>query len=104
MAFFRSIFLDIAARHPDITADCMYVDATALRLVRAPWEFDVMVTENMFGDILSDLGAALMGGMGMALRPTSATVRLSSSRATGPRRISPGAAWQIRPRCSCRRR
>ena len=44
----------------------MYVDATALRLVRAPWEFDVMVTENMFGDILSDLGAALMGGMGMA--------------------------------------
>ena len=44
----------------------MYVDATALRLVRAPWEFDVLVTENMFGDILSDLGAALMGGMGMA--------------------------------------
>ena len=66
MAFFRSIFLEIAARHPDITNDCMYVDATALRLVRAPWEFDVLVTENMFGDILSDLGAALMGGMGMA--------------------------------------
>ena len=66
MAFFRSIFLEVAARHPDLVADCMYVDATALRLVRAPWEFDVMVTENMFGDILSDLGAALMGGMGMA--------------------------------------
>ena len=66
MAFFRSIFLETAAHHPDITADCMYVDATALRLVRAPWEFDVMVTENMFGDILSDLGAALIGGMGMA--------------------------------------
>jgi 3-isopropylmalate dehydrogenase len=66
MAFFRSIFLETAARHPEIAADCMYVDATALRLVRAPWEFDVLVTENMFGDILSDLGAALMGGMGMA--------------------------------------
>jgi 3-isopropylmalate dehydrogenase len=66
MAFFRSIFLEAAARHPEIAADCMYVDATALRLVRAPWEFDVLVTENMFGDILSDLGAALMGGMGMA--------------------------------------
>jgi len=66
MAFFRSIFLEVAARHGDIAADCMYVDATALRLVRAPWEFDVLVTENMFGDILSDLGAALMGGMGMA--------------------------------------
>jgi 3-isopropylmalate dehydrogenase len=37
-----------------------------MRLVRAPWEFDVLVTENMFGDILSDLGAALIGGMGMA--------------------------------------
>jgi 3-isopropylmalate dehydrogenase len=66
MAFFRSIFLEVAARHTDITADCMYVDVTALRLVRAPWEFDVLVTENMFGDILSDLGAALIGGMGMA--------------------------------------
>jgi len=38
----------------------------ALNLVRQPWRFDVLVTENMFGDILSDLGASLMGGMGMA--------------------------------------
>ncbi len=66
MAFFRQIFLECAARHPDIAADCMYVDAAGLRLVRSPWEFDVLVTENMFGDILSDVGAALMGGMGMA--------------------------------------
>jgi len=66
MAFFRSIFLERARHHPDIPADCVYVDAAALRLVRAPWEFDVLVTENMFGDILSDLGAALIGGMGMA--------------------------------------
>jgi 3-isopropylmalate dehydrogenase len=66
MAFFRSIFLEVAAGYPEIAAECLYVDATALRLVRAPWEFDVLVTENMFGDILSDLGAGLMGGMGMA--------------------------------------
>ncbi len=66
MAFFREIFLDRAARYGDVDADCAYVDATALRLVRAPWDFDVLVTENMFGDILSDLGAALLGGMGMA--------------------------------------
>ena len=52
-----SVFLERAARYPDIDADCVYVDAAALRLVRAPWEFDVLVTENMFGDILSDLGA-----------------------------------------------
>jgi 3-isopropylmalate dehydrogenase len=66
MAFFRKIFLEVAERYPDVLADTAYVDATALRLVRAPWDFDVLVTENMFGDILSDLGAGLMGGMGMA--------------------------------------
>jgi 3-isopropylmalate dehydrogenase len=65
-AFFRSIFLECAARYPDIEADCIYVDAAGLKLVRAPWSFDVLVTENLFGDILSDVGAALIGGMGMA--------------------------------------
>ncbi len=66
MAFFRKIFFERAERYPEITADCCYVDAAALKLVKQPWEFDVLVTENMFGDILSDIGAALMGGMGMA--------------------------------------
>ena len=66
LAFFREIFFECAARFPDVAADAAYVDATGLRMVRAPWDFDVLVTENMFGDILSDVGAALMGGMGMA--------------------------------------
>jgi len=66
MAFFRRIFDEVAARHPGITARRHYVDATALDLVRKPWSFDVLVTENMFGDILSDQCAALVGGMGMA--------------------------------------
>ena len=66
MAFFRKIFDEVAARHPGIGANHHYVDATALDLVRKPWGFDVMVTENMFGDILSDQAAALIGGMGMA--------------------------------------
>lgn len=65
-AFFREIFDVEAARHPDLTADHAYVDAMALWFVLKPWEFDVMVTENMFGDILSDLGAGLMGGLGFA--------------------------------------
>ena len=65
-AFFREIFDGEAAKHPDITADHAYVDATALWMVQKPWDFDVMVTENMFGDILSDLGAGLMGGLGLA--------------------------------------
>jgi 3-isopropylmalate dehydrogenase len=66
MAFFRKIFDERAERYPDIVADHRYVDATALDLVRKPWEFDVLVMENMYGDILSDLAAALVGGMGMA--------------------------------------
>ncbi|MGF1475457.1 MAG: isocitrate/isopropylmalate dehydrogenase family protein [Geminicoccaceae bacterium] len=66
MAFFRKIFDERAALAPDIQADHAYVDAAALDLVRKPWSFDVMVMENMFGDILSDLGGGLVGGMGMA--------------------------------------
>ncbi len=65
-AFFRRVFEERAAAHPDIVADMGYVDATALWMVQRPWEFDVLVTENMFGDILSDLGAGLMGGLGFA--------------------------------------
>ena len=65
-AFFRGVFYEEAAKHPDIIADHAYVDATALWMVEKPWDFDVMVTENMFGDILSDLGAGLMGGLGLA--------------------------------------
>lgn len=65
-AFFRKIFDSIAENHPDLEADHAYVDATALWMVQKPQTFDVLVTENMFGDILSDLGAGLMGGLGLA--------------------------------------
>ncbi len=65
-AFFRKLFDAEASRHPDLAADHVYVDATALWMVQKPWDFDVLVTENMFGDILSDLGAGLMGGLGLA--------------------------------------
>ena len=66
MAFWRDVFLDRAKAYPDIPFDHAYVDAMALNLVMKPWQYDVLVTENMFGDILSDLIAALVGGMGMA--------------------------------------
>jgi 3-isopropylmalate dehydrogenase len=65
-AFFRAVFDEIATGYPDVAADHLYVDASALELVRKPERFDVIVTENMFGDILSDLAAGLVGGMGMA--------------------------------------
>jgi 3-isopropylmalate dehydrogenase len=66
MVFFRSVFLEVARSYTDVEAECLYVDATALYLVQRPERFDVLVTENMFGDILSDLTAAVVGGMGMA--------------------------------------
>jgi 3-isopropylmalate dehydrogenase len=65
-AFFRKVFDERAAQHPEIATERLYVDACALDFVRRPWDFDVAVTENMFGDILSDLGAGLIGGMGFA--------------------------------------
>lgn len=65
-AFFRDLFDAEAAHHHDLRSDHAYVDATALWMVQKPWDFDVLVTENMFGDILSDLGAGLMGGLGLA--------------------------------------
>ncbi|WP_231700950.1 isocitrate/isopropylmalate dehydrogenase family protein [Aliiruegeria sabulilitoris] len=66
LAFFRKIFDEIRPEFPDIDVAHAYVDAQALDLVRKPWEVDVLVTENMFGDILSDLAGGLVGGMGMA--------------------------------------
>ncbi|MFK7822395.1 MAG: isocitrate/isopropylmalate dehydrogenase family protein [Planctomycetaceae bacterium] len=66
MVFFRSVFEEVAADYPEVETECVYVDAAALFLVQRPESFDVIVTENMFGDILSDLAAGLVGGMGMA--------------------------------------
>jgi 3-isopropylmalate dehydrogenase len=66
MAFWRKVFEERAKAFPGITIENAYVDAMALNLVMKPWQYDVLVTENMFGDILSDLIAALVGGMGMA--------------------------------------
>lgn len=66
MAFFRSVFDQVAQEFADVIAERIYVDAAALYLVRNPARFDVLVMENLFGDILSDLAAGLVGGMGMA--------------------------------------
>ncbi|MGL9619986.1 isocitrate/isopropylmalate dehydrogenase family protein [Bradyrhizobium sp. U531] len=65
-AFFRGIFDEIEKKHPDVKTDRLYVDACSAMLVKRPWDFDVMVMENMFGDIVSDITASLIGGLGMA--------------------------------------
>jgi 3-isopropylmalate dehydrogenase len=68
---------DLRARHPEIETRHLYVDAAALELVRDPTQFEVIVTGNLFGDILSDLAAALIGGMGVA---PSANVNFETGR------------------------
>lgn len=65
-AFFRQVFQETACAYPDVRTDFAYVDAMSMYLVQAPWRYDVVVLENMFGDILSDLGAATVGGLGLA--------------------------------------
>ena len=62
----RAIFDERAVKFPGVATDKLYVDACAAMMVRRPWDFDVMVMENMFGDILSDLAAGLIGGLGIA--------------------------------------
>src|SRR5438874_5472310 len=57
---------EVAADYPDVKTFHLYVDVAAMELVRAPERFDVLVTSNMFGDILTDLGAAIAGGLGLA--------------------------------------
>jgi 3-isopropylmalate dehydrogenase len=62
----REIFAERKTKFPGVKTDLLYVDACAAMMVKKPWDFDVMVMENMFGDILSDLAAGLIGGLGIA--------------------------------------
>ena len=63
--FWRDIVTDVHKEYPDVALEHMYVDNAAMQLVRAPKKFDVIVTGNMFGDILSDAAAMLTGSIGM---------------------------------------
>lgn len=63
---FANVCREMAKRYPEVTFNEQYVDAASMRLIKAPQEYDVIVTTNMFGDILSDEAAQLIGGLGMA--------------------------------------
>lgn len=65
-AFFRSVCDDVARKYPEVEVDYAYVDAITVHMVKRPDFYDVIVAENMFGDIISDLGAATVGGMGLS--------------------------------------
>ena len=62
---FKDIFYEVAERYPEIATEDYYVDATAMYLITKPESFDVIVTTNLFGDILYDEGAGLVGGLGL---------------------------------------
>lgn len=62
----QRVFREVATRYPEIESNHQYVDATAMFMVLNPAQYDVIVTNNLFGDILTDLGAALQGGLGLA--------------------------------------
>jgi 3-isopropylmalate dehydrogenase len=65
-SLWQRAFKTVGAEYPQIKSDHMYVDALCMQLVRDPRAFDVIVTNNMFGDIITDVAAALQGGLGMA--------------------------------------
>jgi 3-isopropylmalate dehydrogenase len=62
----QRVFGEVSQKYPQIEADHIYIDALAMMLVKEPSRFDVIVTSNMFGDIITDLGAQLQGGLGLA--------------------------------------
>ena len=101
----RDVVTEEARRYDDVALTHMYVDNAAMQLVRNPKQFDVIVTGNMFGDILSDEAAMLTGSIGML---PSASLDESgkgcTSRSTARRRTSRARAWPIRWRRSCRPR
>ncbi len=66
MAFFRQVFYEVAKDFPGVQAEHAYVDAVTMYMVQRPLRYDVLVSENMFGDIISDLGAGTVGGLGVA--------------------------------------
>ena len=88
------IFAEVAAEYPDVTTDYLHVDAATIFMATDPPRFDVIVTDNLFGDILTDLAAAVTGGIGLAasgnINPEPHRTRACSSPCTARRRTSPG--------------
>ena len=93
-------FYEVAKEYPDITTDYAHVDATCMWMVKNPEYFDVIVTDNMFGDIITDLGAVIQGGMGIAaggnVNPAGVSmfepIGGSAPKYTGKNMINPLAA------------
>ena len=85
----RAVVNDVAKDYPDVTVQHMYVDSCAMALVTHPTRFDVILTENLFGDILSDEAAVIAGSIGLLPSASLGAGRASTSRSTARRPTSP---------------
>ena len=103
LAFFRKVFFDVAKFYPDIESNAVYVDAMSLYMVQNPWDFDVLVMENQFGDILSDLGAASLADWGSDLLRKLASSTGCFSHRTEPHQTLRANMLRILGPRSCRR-
>ena len=97
---FRDACFAVAGEFPDVKCDELLVDAMAMRLVRDPESFDVIVTTNLFGDILSDEAAALVGGLGVA--PSGSSTSRCCSRATSRPTSRSSRCWKRNCSSCCR--
>jgi tartrate dehydrogenase/decarboxylase/D-malate dehydrogenase len=86
--FWDEVVKDVAREYPDVTVRSMLVDAAAAAMITRPESFDVLVASNLFGDILTDIGAVIQGSMGLAAIPASST-RYTARRLILPARVSP---------------
>ena len=92
----RATVTEIAAQYPDITLEHQYVDACAMHLMNTPRNFDVVLTENLFGDILSDEAGVITGSLGMLPSATIGGASICTSRCMAPRQTLPAKALPIR--------
>ena len=95
----RRIVQEVGAEYPDVAVDYLHVDAATIFLLTDPGRFDVLVTDNLFGDILTDEAGAVTGGIGLAASGNipKAPTRRCSSLSTGRLRTSPGGIRPIPP-------
>ena len=103
--FWKDVVTEVGKEYPDVELDHMYVDNAAMQLVKAPKKFDVVVTGNMFGDILSDEAAMLTGldrhaALGLAERPQPGPLRAQPRQRAGHRRAGHRQSFGYNPlRC-----
>lgn len=92
----RRVFAEVSGEYPGIEARHLYVDALAMQMIKDPGQFEVIVTCNMFGDILTDVGAQLQGGLGMAasanLNPETGSVLFEPVHGSAPKYAGEGVA------------